>query len=133
MARLKLHPTLQKIADLRASLAGTDFPEQIAEVNDMEKKAKLGLALLTLKNNVGVAQLLGEAMQERDTIEDWLIELDPKSLDPVYCVKFVGEIMERQHMRKIWNWFIDMFVNSERDLADVEEAVKAQEENEDPD
>lgn len=134
MTNIPVHPTLQKIADLRASLQGTDFPEQIKEVEELDKKARKGLAVLSLKNNVGVSILLEDAIRERDDIEDWLLDLKPTSLDPQYCVTFVGEVIERQHMRKLWTWFIDMFAESEKDMADVEEMIKSQEEDpNDPD
>lgn len=124
MAKLKLHPTLQSIADLRDSLKGTDFPEQIIELNDLERKAKKGLTLLTLKNNIGVALLLSEAIEKRDEIEKFLIEMKPPSLESTDAVKFCGLIIEKQHERALWTWFIEMFTDSERDMDDVHATIK---------
>ncbi len=119
-------PILKRIDDLLIRLDGAD-PEQIEEVLSWKKKAQDALALLSLKGNVGVAMLVAEAEVKIHEIEQWKLDLDPKDLDPVACQKLVSQIVEREHMRSMWKWFISMFASSDQDLADVEAEMREQE------
>lgn len=117
---LKVPDELQRIADLRARLAGTDRDDHLDLLDSWEKKVKKAFIFLSLERHEGVGILLDKCDQELEDIDEVLrAGSKPKELSPDGAMAYTMEQYALHQRKELWEWLRSLFTDAKRDIREV--------------
>lgn len=125
---LKVPEELQRIADLRERLVGTDRPDHLEIIDGWENKVKKAAILLSLQRHEGIQILIEKAEEELVGIDEILRSnlSKPKELSPEGAMQFAMEQYALHTRKEFWEWFRSLFTDAVRDIKDVRADLDAE-------
>lgn len=118
---------LKKIDKIRSRLIQGDAdPDQVAEVDEWERKAKAALILLNVQKHEGVQIIIRHALEEVKAIDEEVQTGRPENLSTEAALSFAHRTIILQDQKAMWRWFIDLFQLAKSDM----DAIRAEIDNE---
>lgn len=112
---------LEKIDRIRNYLVkGKADPDQIAEVDEWERKVKEALIILNVEKHEGIKLLVARAIEQVSLIDQ---ELTHPS-KPI--AEHIAEVPDLFRKREMWEWLIDFFGVAKEDLANIRSEIDRQ-------
>ncbi len=126
---------LDRIRKVRMQLAGSDREDHVRETEQWEARAKKALIIMSAAGHEGIQIIMEKARQEIRQINWKLVEEREVGFE-FTTEMLINDSLEREDllkMRKLWQWFLQIFGESQEDLNRITQELQVQESGEQED